>query len=138
MDLLRIKIIVSAVPSMILKTHQKLVDVLEMNYASDDQPHPHREICVRGHIGTLDCGYPEEALRLLTGMPKYLLRNSTSILKKNIIKLAQGEYITPDKIKNVYAKCRFISHSFIYGKDNDFDNIYKHHFASVNNVIQMY
>ncbi|KAL3516084.1 hypothetical protein ACH5RR_022986 [Cinchona calisaya] len=35
--------------------------------------------------------------------------------KKNICMLAQAEYIAPEKIENVYAKCKFVAQCFIYG-----------------------
>ncbi|AQK57326.1 AMP-binding protein [Zea mays] len=75
----------------------KLVDVPEMNYTSEDQPYPRGEICVRGPI--IFCGYYKDEVQT----------------KKNIFKLAQGEYIAPEKIENVYAKCKFIAQCFIYG-----------------------
>lgn len=37
--------------------------------------------------------------------------------KKNIFKLAQGEYIAPEKIENVYAKSKFIAQCFVYGEN---------------------
>jgi long-chain acyl-CoA synthetase len=36
--------------------------------------------------------------------------------KKNIFKLAQGEYIAPEKIENIYIKDPIISQIFIYGE----------------------
>ena len=35
--------------------------------------------------------------------------------KKNLYKLSQGEYIAPEKVENIYMRCRFIAECFIYG-----------------------
>uniref|UniRef100_A0A4W5K9B3 Arachidonate--CoA ligase n=1 Tax=Hucho hucho TaxID=62062 RepID=A0A4W5K9B3_9TELE len=101
----------------------KLVDVEDMNYfASNGEG----EVCIKGKnvfIGYLkDPEKTAEALDkdgwLHTGdIGKWLPSGVLKIVdrKKNIFKLAQGEYIAPEKIENVYIRSEPVAQVFVHG-----------------------
>lgn len=104
----------------------KLADVPEMGYTNADVPLPRGEICVRGPI--LFRGYykDEGATREAIDEDGWLHTGDIGVWvpggrlkiidrKKNIFKLAQGEYIAPEKIENVLARSPFVLQSFVYG-----------------------
>lgn len=102
----------------------KLVDVPDMNYfASKGQG----EVCIKGpnvFKGYLkDEEKTKEALDsdgwLHSGDIGHWMENGCLKIidrKKNIFKLAQGEYIAPEKIENVYVRSPWVAQVFIHGE----------------------
>ncbi|XP_032411338.1 long-chain-fatty-acid--CoA ligase 1-like isoform X1 [Xiphophorus hellerii] len=101
----------------------KLVDVAEMNYLAVNGE---GEVCVKGP--NVFQGYlkdPEKTAETIdadgwlhTGdIGKWLPNGTLKIVdrKKHIFKLAQGEYIAPEKIENIYTRSDAVVQVFVHG-----------------------
>ena len=116
----------------VLPQHElKLVDIPEMDYLSTDtdadgNPLPRGEICFKGHSNFL--GYFKLANKTSETIDKHgwvhtgdigaiLPNGALKIIdrKKNIFKLAQGEYIAPEKLENNYGKIDIVKQICVYG-----------------------
>ncbi|KAG8004266.1 Long-chain-fatty-acid--CoA ligase 1 [Nibea albiflora] len=101
----------------------KLVDVSEMNYLAANGE---GEVCVKGP--NVFQGYlkdPEKTKEAIdedgwlhTGdIGKWLPNGTLKIVdrKKHIFKLAQGEYIAPEKIENIYTRSDAVAQIYVHG-----------------------
>ncbi len=101
----------------------KLVDVPEMNYFAEQG---RGEVCFRGpnvFVGYLN--NPEKTAEALDAdgwlhsgdIGEWTPAGALRIIdrKKNIFKLAQGEYIAPEKIEAVYARHSLVAQAYVHG-----------------------
>ncbi|CAG8611154.1 7620_t:CDS:2 [Funneliformis mosseae] len=111
----------------VVSSELKLVDVPELGYTSEDRPFPRGEICVRGS-GVMP-GYfkDEEKTKETIDEEGWLHTGDIGLIdargcvviidrKKNIFKLAQGEYIAPERIEQVYLRNLLLSQLYVHGE----------------------
>ena len=114
-------------------TEVKLIDQKELGYTVKNKDkegnlRPSGELCVRGP--TLFKGYfkDEEKTKesidkdgwLHSGDIAMIIPEHGNAMKiidrvKNIFKMQQGEYISPEKIENIYLNCKYIEQIFVHG-----------------------
>jgi len=104
-----------------------LLDVPDMDYLSTDKPHPRGELLTRAT--TMFKEYfrnPEETAKAIDADGWFHTGDICSVdemgrfsvidRRKNVLKLAQGEYISPERIENVYlANCGYIASAYVHG-----------------------
>ncbi|KAJ1782763.1 medium-chain fatty acid-CoA ligase faa2 [Coemansia sp. RSA 2399] len=104
----------------------KLVSVPDMGYTVDDKPYPRGELYVKGN--NVFAGYLKnpkltaEAKTpdgwFITGdIAMFDAQGSLVIIdrKKNMFKLAQGEYVTPERIEVIYTNSALIDQAYVHG-----------------------
>lgn len=105
----------------------KLRDVPEMGYTSADSPNPRGELLIRGN--TVFSEYfrdPEKTAEALDADGWFHTGDICSVDKmgrfavidrvKNLLKLAQGEYVSPEKVENVYlASIPMFTQGLVHG-----------------------
>ena len=104
-----------------------LASVPDMEYLVTDKPHPRGELLIRGN--TLFSGYyksEEETKKAVLPDGWFRTGDICSVDErgrfrvidrvKNVLKLAQGEYISPERIENVYlSHLSFLSQAYVHG-----------------------
>jgi len=107
-----------------------LRDVPDMEYLSTDQPYPRGELMIRGN--TIFREYHKNAAETAKALDAdgwfatgdiatvdHLGRFAIIDRVKNLLKLAQGEYVSPEKIENKYlANIGFLRAAYMHG-DSD-------------------
>jgi len=104
-----------------------LLSVPDMDYTVDDKPHPRGELLIRGNnVFAEYYKNPEETKKSFTedgwfrtgdiAKVDELGRFTIIDRRKNVLKLAQGEYVSPERIEGVYmSACNYLAQGFVHG-----------------------
>ena len=104
-----------------------LLDVPDMEYFATDKPQPRGELLIRGN--SLFSGYyrdEDETAKAMTPDGWFCTGDIATVdsrgrfqiidRRKNVLKLAQGEYISPERIENIYlSHLSYLAVAYVHG-----------------------
>lgn len=104
----------------------KLRDLPEMGYLNSDKPYPRGEVCVKGDIvfsgyydneNATSAAFDEDGFFLTGDVGQWREDGSLQIIDraKNLFKLSQGEYVSPENLEQEYSKAKLVGQIFVYG-----------------------
>lgn len=104
-----------------------LLDVPDMEYLSTDKPHARGELLIRSTTQFREYYRNEEETNKAVDSEGWFHTGDICSVdemgrfkiidrRKNVLKLAQGEYISPERIENVYlANCGWLATAYVHG-----------------------
>jgi len=104
-----------------------LVDVPDMEYLTTDKPFPRGELVIRSTTQFREYFRNEEETAKAVDAEGWFHTGDICTVdelgrfkiidrRKNVLKLAQGEYISPERIENVYlANCSYLASAYVLG-----------------------
>lgn len=104
----------------------KLRDVPELGFSVRDQPHPRGEALIHGaHVFSGYFRNPAVTQRVLSPDGWFATGDVVELIDgnrirvigrcKEVIKLAQGEFVVIEEVENAYCTCPIVSQIFVYG-----------------------
>lgn len=108
-------------------TEMCLLSLPDMEYTVEDKPYPRGELLIRGaNVFQEYYKNPEETKKNFTEDGWFKTGDVASVdelgrfkiidRRKNVLKLAQGEYVSPERIEGVYlSNCNYLAQGFVHG-----------------------
>ncbi|EUC33441.1 hypothetical protein COCCADRAFT_26231 [Bipolaris zeicola 26-R-13] len=108
-------------------TECALVDVPDMEYFASDKPFPRGELVVRSSTRFREYFRNDEETAKAVDADGWFHTGDICTVdelgrfkiidrRKNVLKLAQGEYISPERIENLYlANCTYLASGYVHG-----------------------